>query len=45
MLGGGEDTELELKCAMDNSETEWCTHQWFDNCFYILWGIEARKAI
>lgn len=33
---GGEETELELKCAMDNSETERCTHQRFDNCFYIL---------
>lgn len=22
MLGGGEETELELKCAVGNSETE-----------------------
>lgn len=45
LLGGREKARLELKCAMDNSETRWCTHWWFDNCLYILWGIEARKAI
>lgn len=40
---GGEKTRLELKCAMDNSETEWCTHQWFDNCLYIFEALKLGK--